>query len=181
MAKCYVRVPLGLRLSFPNLCPFTGIPNPPARVTVRYPRVGFRIPIPLLGTVWAKPTTRIRFPCSRLKGSIDNCLGVLGILIWVVFLISGIIGETAAKEGEEFWRITGRELNRDSINWTRIVLITLCLAILLKVLRVANLRAVRILGRDAFSAELCFRREDYARQFCALDELSYHDHPCRER
>jgi hypothetical protein len=33
-------------------------------------------------------------------------------------------------------------------------------------------RAVRILGRDACCVELCFRREEFAKEFSALNELN---------
>src|SRR5262245_10865482 len=117
MANAYVRVPLHARLSFPDVCPFSGSPNPPSKVTIRYPRFGFRIPIPILGAIWATPPTRLRFPSSSFRGQLDKFLSVFGFLLGLAIVVIVAVGKAVNASDEEISRATGGRTTAKETHW----------------------------------------------------------------
>lgn len=183
MPKAYVRLPLsgGSRLIFPKFCPFTGSANPRQLVPVRHPRFGLRIPIPILGSIWANRTTRIYFPASYIIAAIDILMAAIGILIWLLLFLTRFFGSMFAAQSDEVTRIAGRSGQSDGIYFLKAALIVLGIFIACKIIRIINLRAVKIISVDGYSAEVCFKDENYARKLCALNELVCHDRPFKVR
>ena len=143
------------------------------------------MPIPFLGSLWTKPVTRLRWPASSGKAKIDKALRATGTILAVLLVIAYLIsrGYTNSAPQNEFAPVTDQPRQLDHfVTMLLIVLITVIgIYWLAGILRILNVNAVTIVHRDDVSAELCFKREDYAREFCALNELTCHDRSSAQR
>lgn len=181
MARAYVRIPLGARLSFPGSCPFTGAQLARKRVTIWYPKFGFRIPIPILGSIWAEPKVRMRFPASTAKALTESFLRLAGILLIIVLVLSNLMARTRGdQQTTSSQGLTGTSAD-PAETWIKVFLISIVLYLALKGLRILNLRAVQIIGRDGNLVEVSFRQADFAREFCELNQLTCHPEPFQSR
>jgi hypothetical protein len=181
MGSSYVRIGLGPRLKYPKLCPFTGTVNPRKFVTVRYPRLGLRIPIPILGSLWEERTVGLRFKASGTKAAIDMGLKAVTVVSGVILFFTHFLSKMwqAAIENEHYRVPVSSQSDGSGI----VIGIFLVIGIYLvsKILRAVNLQAVKIMNRDGNLVEVRFNRADYAKEFCELNGLVCHTRPFKER
>jgi hypothetical protein len=181
MARGFVRIPLGKQLSFPKFCPFTGTANPRKSVTVRHPRFRWRVPIPILGSLWSQPTTRVRFPASPLKVNIDLALKVMMGMAAACIIGAVLLHRFADAFRDDMPPVpAGQSRNYDS-GLGKILLVALGVYFICKILSIINLRAVQIIEREGGVVEVSFNHVDYARELSARNELICHDLPFKKR
>src|SRR6185369_9402056 len=103
---------------------------------------------PILGAIWAKPVTRLRFPAAARVVRLNTLLEVVGILGSILLFIGMIVGRATADQDREVWLATGRENATGGAEWFRVMVCVIVLVTALRWIRAMNLRAVRIIGRD---------------------------------
>jgi hypothetical protein len=182
MAAAYVTVSLHSRPEFPKLCAFTGAANPRKWVTVRKVRSRIVIPIPFLGFIAPKDVVRFRLPASVTTAGIDKILGRIGLVAGVLLFLAYFILRIAAAGSSPAQRVPRPyQPEEGGISWVTLAFVILGTYIISKILRRINLRAVKIVGTELHSMELCFHREEYAKAFCTLNNLNCHSEPEKQR
>ena len=185
MALAYVTIPLQRRLEFPDSCPFTGSPKPHRHVMIVYPRIRWRLPIPFIGSLLRTPVTRLRIPASSSTANIDRWLGRLTLLfvgvVLIVHFFGNILFVTTAQNDFAPAPVQVAERNGSQPMWLWLFLGGIGLYWICKLLSIFNLRAVSIVQRGSASAELCFKRVEYAREFSQLNQLACHDRSLKAR
>lgn len=107
------------------------------------------------------------------------------VSFWVVVIIGNIFGRAFLKQEE----LSARELGLSGLRvddskstiWIKAVVIGLLLTVICKLIRQANLQAVRIVDADLDMAEIQFSRADYAKEFAELNQLHWHEKPFKQR
>lgn len=131
-----------------------------------------------------KPVTAVRLPACSVKANIDRFLGVIGIILAVLLILVRMVarGYSDNAAQTDFAPVSSQPQPDDAGQTVLICLLSVVgIYLLAKILRVINLNAVTIVDRDDVSAELCFKREAYAREFCALNNLTCHDRSFAQR
>jgi hypothetical protein len=179
----YVTVSVHSRPEFPAVCPFTGAANPRKWVAVRKSRASWLLPIPFLGFIVARDVARFRLPASSFIVSVDKLLGritlVCGLLIVFALIVLRIAGAFFAADQTGVPRAANRD--EGGVSWLTIALVVIVANAVAQIWRRLNVRAVKIVELSPNGMEIRFRREDYAKEFCALNALTCHSEPSWER
>ena len=183
MAKAFVRIPFNRGLEFPPECPFSGRPVAGKSVFVWYPRWRFRIPVPVLEWFWLEPTSRFRLPASAWVAHTDRALRLALVALWLAIAV--LIFKTDIYRPRHTPRAPVRPTAADTAGrpkaWVWLLPAGFGLSALVKVIRLANLRAVEIVAADGMSVELCFQREDFAKAFAERNHFICKPESFRER
>jgi hypothetical protein len=155
MAARYVRIPFGSRLEFPDVCPFTGSKNPKSVVTITRHETQMILPMPMLGHLHLGKKGRMVFPASRGISIVEKMLAVLPLL----FLAGGFVSLIWTKDDRNAWRYPVGGF------------ILMYLGFGAEWLWLRRARIVRI---GMSSLEVRFASQEYAEEFCRLNEL-----PCQ--
>lgn len=100
--KYRVKVPLGISLGFPNVCPFTDTPKPRGIVRLKKSRLLWILPLPgFIISRWA--ITRIKIPADRQLAVTAQWLQ---ILMWLS-LFGGIIAAFVLMAVDQSKKING--------------------------------------------------------------------------
>jgi hypothetical protein len=153
MAGWYVRVPIGSHLAFPAQCPFTGKARPTRSTAVSRSEKLVGLPLPWRETFRRRRVEAPRFPVSSMRA---RAVQILAALPWA--MVIGGVGLMYHFRG--------------SLKGTGFLLGGLMVGILCRGLLWFWLRRARIVSIGTTTLELRFASEQYAREFCQLNELS---------
>lgn len=158
--SCFVKVPFGMRLEFPNRCPFSGAANPRGKVRLSKSRFEWFLPIPFFGWFSGHRLSQITLPATKARGFADVLLRIVNR----VLPLGGVFGALA------YVRFTDNQSFSSHMCGTVLFggIAGGWLAILVRAL---ILRRVRIVAFGHSSCELRFADEDYARTFAELNDL----------
>jgi hypothetical protein len=160
MPAKFTNIPLGAQLKFPQECAFTGGRSPTHAVEVSRSESQMWLPIPLIGLFNLKRVARMRFPAC---GHIFWCSVVLRVTA-LILPVGGILW-AVTKDGDSYYYLI--------CGIVGFVISRLLLWLLL--------RTVRIVRIGMGSIEVRFSSEEYAKEFCRLNELNFRSHPSKKR
>jgi hypothetical protein len=158
----YVRIPFGTRIQYPPLCPFTGRQNPRHAISIRRYENQMILPIPFIGWFRLGKVGRTVFPAVWRITFGAKVIAIMSLLSLVAGFASLIW--TANKPSAWVGPVAG------------VALFYLC-----SVAEWLWLRRVRIIRIGMSSLEVRFAWQQYAEEFCHLNELHCHSRPTRKR
>ena len=162
MSARYVRVPFGSRIQYPRVCPFTGNKNPKGVVRIKRRETQIFLPIPFIGWFRLGKTGQTAFPAARRIAIVAKILRVLPL----IFFFGGFISLKWTMNGPYAFHIL----------FGGIAMMYLC-----HFLEWLWLRRVRIVRIEMNSLEVRFASQEYAEEFCHLNELHCHTNPGAKR
>lgn len=158
----YVRIPFGARLRYPPECPFTGWKNPRSAVRIERREMQMFLPIPFLGIFKLGKVGRTAFPAPRMITAVATSLRIMPL----IFIIAGLVSLKWVGDKPFGWLapIAG------------FALMYLCFGA-----EWLWLHRVRIVRIGMSSLEVRFASQEYAEEFCRINDFHCHTRPARKR
>lgn len=140
------------------------------------------MPIPFIGGLWTKRTTRVRLPAASGRALIDKILKLTIVCLWSAILIGKFIGGIFQQRDEFAAKIgVSQAESAEFVFAVKLVLSAVALSVVCALLRSANLSAVKIITAEAGMAELQFSRTEYAKELAEINQLRCHEEPFKKR
>lgn len=156
----FVKVPFGMRLEFPNRCPFSGAATPKGKVRLRKSRFEWLLPIPLSGWLGGNQFSQVTVPAAKTRGFADVLLRAVRRGLPLLGILAGL-AYVRFSDNQSF----------SSTTCAMIFLAGMVGGWLALLVRALILRRVRIVVFGPLSCELRIADEDYAREFAELNDL----------
>jgi hypothetical protein len=158
--SCFVKIPYGMRLEFPNRCPFGGALNPRAKVKLSKSRFEWLLPIPLLGWFSGYRLAHVNLPATKAREFADVSLRVIRRTLPLVGIVGGLV----------YVRFTDNQ-SFNSKTCAGILFGGVVIGWFATFVRAMILCRARLVAFGRSSCEMRFEDEDYARTFAELNGL----------